>query len=47
MSEQQYLCMGCGVKVQTENPEELGYAPASALEKEMIICQRCFRSKAL
>lgn len=43
--QQQYLCMGCGVKVQTENPEELGYAPASALEKETIICQRCFRLK--
>ncbi|MEH6904363.1 ribosome biogenesis GTPase YqeH [Neobacillus drentensis] len=45
MSEHQYICMGCGVKVQTDNPEELGYAPASALEKEMIICQRCFRLK--
>lgn len=38
-------CMGCGVKVQTENPAELGYAPASALEKESIICQRCFKLK--
>ncbi|MEH7178828.1 ribosome biogenesis GTPase YqeH [Neobacillus vireti] len=37
--------MGCGVKVQTENPAELGYAPSSALEKEAIICQRCFRLK--
>ncbi|MEW9049549.1 MAG: ribosome biogenesis GTPase YqeH [Neobacillus sp.] len=46
MSEQQeYLCMGCGVSVQTEDPSELGYAPASALEKEIIICQRCFRLK--
>lgn len=45
MSEQQNICMGCGVRVQTENPNELGYAPASALEKEMIICQRCFRLK--
>jgi 30S ribosome assembly GTPase len=43
--EQQYLCMGCGVKVQTEDPAELGYAPTSALEKETIICQRCFRLK--
>ncbi|MDQ0197219.1 ribosome biogenesis GTPase YqeH [Neobacillus ginsengisoli] len=45
MNEQQNICMGCGVKVQTENPNELGYAPASALEKEMLICQRCFRLK--
>lgn len=45
MSEIQHVCMGCGVKIQTENPAGLGYAPASALEKEMIICQRCFRLK--
>jgi len=45
VSDQQYICMGCGVKVQTENPNELGYAPSSALEKEAIICQRCFRLK--
>ncbi|MDP4162304.1 MAG: ribosome biogenesis GTPase YqeH [Bacillota bacterium] len=45
MSEQQHICMGCGVKIQTGNPNNLGYAPASALEKEMIICQRCFRLK--
>lgn len=45
IEQQEYLCMGCGVKVQIENPEELGYAPASALEKDPIICQRCFRLK--
>lgn len=45
MSDQQYICMGCGIKVQTENPNEMGYAPSSALEKETIICQRCFRLK--
>jgi ribosome biogenesis GTPase YqeH len=37
--------MGCGVKIQTENPNEIGYAPKSSLEKETIICQRCFRLK--
>jgi ribosome biogenesis GTPase YqeH len=41
----QHVCIGCGVKIQTENPEKIGYAPASALEKETIICQRCFRLK--
>ncbi|MBT2690301.1 ribosome biogenesis GTPase YqeH [Bacillus sp. ISL-47] len=45
MSEEQYVCIGCGVKIQTENPEDLGYAPHSALQKEAIICQRCFRLK--
>lgn len=39
------VCMGCGVMIQTENPNELGYAPKSSLEKEIVICQRCFRLK--
>ncbi|WP_409301810.1 ribosome biogenesis GTPase YqeH [Peribacillus sp. SCS-155] len=39
------VCIGCGVKVQTENPAVLGYAPQSALEKDTVICQRCFRLK--
>ncbi|AZU63405.1 ribosome biogenesis GTPase YqeH [Neobacillus mesonae] len=41
----QQICIGCGVTVQTENPEMIGYAPVSALEKETIICQRCYRLK--
>ncbi|WP_146812870.1 ribosome biogenesis GTPase YqeH [Halobacillus faecis] len=38
-------CQGCGAVIQTTNPEEAGYAPASALEREDIICKRCFRLK--
>lgn len=38
-------CMGCGVEVQTENPEGLGYTPKSSIEKENILCKRCFRLK--
>ncbi|WP_273129784.1 ribosome biogenesis GTPase YqeH [Bacillus weihaiensis] len=45
MSEQQFSCIGCGVTIQTENEELLGYAPESALTKEEVICQRCFRLK--
>ncbi|MDM8148949.1 hypothetical protein SAMN04487776_101931 [Priestia megaterium] len=45
MSEEKLQCVGCGVEIQTERPNELGYAPKSALEKEAIICQRCFRLK--
>ncbi|MGR9542565.1 ribosome biogenesis GTPase YqeH [Priestia megaterium] len=45
MSEEKLQCVGCGVEIQTERPDELGYAPKSALEKEAIICQRCFRLK--
>ncbi|RFU66176.1 ribosome biogenesis GTPase YqeH [Bacillus sp. V59.32b] len=45
MSVNDIVCIGCGVKVQTEDPKELGYTPKSALEKESIICQRCFKLK--
>jgi 30S ribosome assembly GTPase len=44
-NEHNVVCIGCGVKVQTDHPAELGYAPPSALDKEMIICQRCFKLK--
>lgn len=43
--EEVIRCVGCGVAIQTEDPTKLGYAPASSLEKEQIICQRCFRLK--
>lgn len=45
MSDQQIVCTGCGVKIQTDEPEQLGYAPSSSLEKEVVVCQRCFRLK--
>lgn len=44
-NHQDLVCIGCGVTVQSEDPKELGYAPQSALEKESIICQRCFKLK--
>ncbi|MCQ2008473.1 ribosome biogenesis GTPase YqeH [Sporolactobacillus sp. STSJ-5] len=37
------FCAGCGVKIQTTEPNELGYAPSSALQHEPVVCQRCFR----
>ncbi|MCD8503130.1 MAG: ribosome biogenesis GTPase YqeH [Bacillaceae bacterium] len=45
MNEHEIICSGCGVKIQTVNKEGLGFAPKSALEKDVIICQRCFRLK--
>ncbi|QKS70830.1 ribosome biogenesis GTPase YqeH [Paenalkalicoccus suaedae] len=39
------ICSGCGVQIQTEDKEGLGYAPPSSLEREVIICQRCYRLK--
>lgn len=44
MSEE-LACIGCGINIQTEDPSKMGYTPASALEKDPIICQRCFRLK--
>lgn len=38
-------CIGCGAVIQTTDKTQLGYAPESSLEKEDIICQRCFRLK--
>ncbi|SEO33043.1 hypothetical protein SAMN04488134_106102 [Amphibacillus marinus] len=42
---EQVVCQGCGVGIQVEDKEKPGFVPASALENEMIICQRCFRLK--
>jgi 30S ribosome assembly GTPase len=36
-------CEGCGVELQTERPNAPGYVPPSALERERVICKRCFR----
>ncbi|WP_249871031.1 ribosome biogenesis GTPase YqeH [Oceanobacillus saliphilus] len=38
-------CQGCGIQIQTENPDAAGYTPSSSLEKENILCRRCFRLK--
>lgn len=40
-------CVGCGVTIQIDYPNELGYIPISSLEKGIgsgqFYCQRCFR----
>lgn len=38
-------CAGCGVHLQTENSELPGFIPEKALDREPVICQRCFRIK--
>lgn len=38
-------CAGCGVTIQSENKELPGFVPQAALDKEPLICQRCFRIK--
>ena len=36
-------CEGCGVPLQTEDKKALGYVPKSSLERDYILCQRCFQ----
>ncbi|RDW21734.1 ribosome biogenesis GTPase YqeH [Oceanobacillus chungangensis] len=38
-------CQGCGVEIQTTDPDKLGYTPKSSLDKETVLCKRCFRLK--
>lgn len=39
------ICSGCGVKIQTEDKAGIGYTPPSALDRDVVICQRCYRLK--
>ncbi|WP_416827322.1 ribosome biogenesis GTPase YqeH [Ectobacillus polymachus] len=43
--EEVLKCVGCGAVIQTEHPKEIGYAPPSSLEKDHVVCMRCFRLK--
>ncbi|MBP2078125.1 ribosome biogenesis GTPase YqeH [Oceanobacillus polygoni] len=38
-------CQGCGAEIQITDPDGVGYTPASSLNKENILCKRCFRLK--
>ncbi len=38
-------CLGCGIALQTESRDKPGYIPESALNREPVTCQRCFRIK--
>src|SRR5699024_11869891 len=37
------ICIGCGVTLQTEDKEALGYIPAAQLNKTDLVCKRCFQ----
>lgn len=43
MPEDSRYCTGCGVLIQTESPERAGYVPARALQREQLVCRRCYR----
>ncbi|GAK11431.1 LOW QUALITY PROTEIN: GTP-binding protein YqeH [Geomicrobium sp. JCM 19039] len=39
------ICSGCGIPVQTKDKNEPGYVPVNALQRDVIVCQRCYRLK--
>lgn len=45
--DEELRCIGCGAVIQSDDPDELGYTPASAIQKGLesgeLYCQRCFR----
>lgn len=46
MSELGIQCSGCGIDIQTEEPEQPGYAPLNTIvEREYPVCRRCYRIK--
>ncbi|WP_027417708.1 ribosome biogenesis GTPase YqeH [Aneurinibacillus terranovensis] len=45
MDKHDIHCAGCGIAIQTTEKEKTGYAPESSLQREVPICQRCYRIK--
>lgn len=45
MIHMEQTCMGCGVTIQFENPEEVGYVPPQKQTEpsDHLLCMRCFR----
>ncbi|RPF55560.1 ribosome biogenesis GTPase YqeH [Aquisalibacillus elongatus] len=42
---EELYCQGCGAAIQTEDETKAGFAPKSALQRDEVICKRCFRLK--
>lgn len=38
-------CYGCGAIIQSENVHKIGYVPKTSLDREHVLCQRCFKMK--
>ncbi|WZY00935.1 ribosome biogenesis GTPase YqeH [Bacillus sp. FSL W7-1360] len=36
-------CSGCGIAIQTDDPQQLGYAPKVACARDVVVCRRCYR----
>ncbi|WP_174613876.1 ribosome biogenesis GTPase YqeH [Virgibacillus ihumii] len=42
---EELICQGCGAPIQTTQPDQIGYTPKSSLDKDVVLCKRCFRLK--
>lgn len=38
-------CYGCGAFIQNENQKYIGYVPKNAMQRDQVLCQRCFQLK--
>ena len=38
-------CYGCGAILQSDDVKKIGYVPKSSLNKDHVLCKRCFRMK--
>ncbi len=38
-------CAGCGVPLQTEDPNKPGFVPSEKFNEKVVLCQRCFKLK--
>lgn len=45
MTDKQKYCQGCGIELQSEHKDKIGFIPPKALERDPLICHRCFRMK--
>ncbi|MBX5436357.1 MAG: ribosome biogenesis GTPase YqeH [Alicyclobacillaceae bacterium] len=37
------LCSGCGAPLQSDDPTRPGYVPPEAVQRETLVCRRCYR----
>lgn len=38
-------CFGCGAVIQSDDEKKIGFVPKNALQKDTVLCKRCFRLK--
>lgn len=41
--ETNLICLGCGIALQTDRKDSLGFIPKSSIDNDNLLCQRCFK----